>query len=133
MFLIKQIEWEICKSKFPDFIIHKRKLFEILDFKSEFYNYLTLESLTIDRNNNRCIYAINIDKKIKLKISRGHESNLTLNNITVSRVNWILTIENKNIYLEDNLSKFWTLILVQSSRLKLIENLPLHIQIGRTF
>ena len=124
MFLIKQIECKICKSKFPDFVIHKRKLFEILDFKSEFDNYLTLESLTIDKNNNRCIYVLNIDNNIKLKIGRGHESNLTLNDITVSRLHCILTIENKNIYLEDNFSKFGTLILVQSPRLKLIENLP---------
>lgn len=133
MFLVKLIECEICKSKFPDFVIHKNKLFEILDFKSEFENYLTLESLTIDKNNNRCIYVINLDKNIQLKIGRGHESNLTLSDITVSRVHCLLTIENKNIYLEDNYSKFGTLILVQSPSLKLVENLPLKIQIGRTF
>ena len=69
-----------------------------MDFKSEFDNYLTLESLTIDKNNNRCIYVINIDNNIKLKIGRGHESNITLNYITVSRVHFILTIEIK-IYI----------------------------------
>ena len=43
-----------------------------------------------------------------------------------------LTIDKKNIFIEDNDSKFGTLILVQS-KLKLIENLPLFIQTGRTF
>ena len=133
MFLVKQIECEICKEKFPDFVIHKKKLFEILDFKSEFENYLALESLTIDKKNNRCIYVINLDNNIKLKIGRGHESHLSLSDITVSRVHCILTIDNKNIYLEDNYSKFGTLILVHTPSLKLVENLPLHIQIGRTF
>ena len=50
------------------------------------------------KNNNRCIYVINIDNNIKLKIGRGHESNITLNDITVSRVHFILTIEIK-IYI----------------------------------
>ena len=133
IFLVKPVECEICKTKFPDFVKHKDNLYEILDFKSEFDNYFTIESLTIDKNNNRCIYFINLDKNIKLKIGRGHDANLTLTDISVSRVHSIITIENKNIYLEDNNSKFGTLVLVQTPTLKLIENLPLFIQIGRTF
>ena len=133
IFLVKPVECEICKTKFPDFVKHKDNLYEILDFKSEFDNYFTIESLTIDKNNNRCIYVINLDKNIKLKIGRGHDANLTLTDISVSRVHSIITIENKNIYLEDNNSKFGTLVLVQTPTLKLIENLPLFIQIGRTF
>ena len=53
IFLVKQVECEICKSKFPDFLKLNDKLHEILDFKSEFKNYVTLESLTIDKNNTR--------------------------------------------------------------------------------
>ena len=133
IFLVKQVECEICKSKFPDFLKLNDKLYEILDFKSEFENYFTIESLTIDKNNTRCIYVINLDKNIKLKIGRGHDANLTLSDISVSRVHCVITIENKNIFIEDNNSKFGTLILVQSRSLELIENLPLFIQIGRTF
>jgi pSer/pThr/pTyr-binding forkhead associated (FHA) protein len=133
IFLVKPVECEICKTKFPDFVKHKENLYEILDFKSEFDNYFTIESLTIDKNNNRCIYVVNLDKNIKLKIGRGHDANLTLTDISVSRVHSIITIENKNIYLEDNNSKFGTLILVQSPTIKIIQNLPLYIQIGRTF
>ena len=133
IFLVRQVECEICKTKFPDFIKHKESLYEILDFKSEFENFFTLESLTIDKNNTRCIYVVNLDNNIKIKIGRGHDANLTLSDISVSRVHSIITIDNKNIYLEDNNSKFGTLILVQCHSLQLIENLPLYIQIGRTF
>ena len=66
-------------------------------------------------------------------MGRGHESHLNLNDISVSRVHGLLTIENKKIYLIDNNSKFGSLILVQNPILKLIEDLPLHIQIGRTY
>ena len=133
IFLVKPVECEICKTKYPDFIMHKDNLYELLDFNTEFENYFTIESLTIDKNNNRCIYVINIDNNLKIKIGRGHDAHLTLSDISVSRVHSILTIENKNIYLEDNNSKFGTLVLVQSPTLKIIENLPLYIQIGRTF
>ena len=133
MFIVKEVECELCKTVFPDYVRHKDKLYEILDFKSEFENYLTIESLTIDKNGNRCIYVIDLDNNEKIKIGRGHGAEITLSDISVSRIHSILTIENKNIYIEDNNSKFGTLILVQSPSLKLIENLPLYIQIGRTF
>ena len=133
VFLVEPVQCEICKTKFPDFLKHKDKLYEILDFKSEFENYFTFESLTLDKNNTKFIYVVNLDNNIKLRLGRGKDSQLTLGDISVSRVHAILTIENKNIYIQDNNSKFGTLILVQSPSLKIIENLPLYIQIGRTF
>ncbi len=45
----------------------------------------------------------------------------------------MLCIEGKNIYLRDNNSKFGTLILVQTPTIKMTENLPLSIQVGRTY
>ena len=132
-FLVKPIECEICKTKFPDFIRHKDKLYEILEPNIDFESYCFFEILTLDKDGKRYIYVINLDKNFKLKLGRGHEANLTLSDISVSRVHSILTVENKKIFLEDNDSKFGTLILVQSHTLKLIEDLPLYIQVGRTF
>ena len=132
-FLIKQIECEICKTKYPDFIQHKNKIYEILELTIDFESYCIFEVLTMDKDGKRYIYIINLDKNTKLKIGRGHESHLTLGDISVSRVHSIFNIENKKIYLEDNHSKFGTLCLVQNPSLKLIEDLPLHIQVGRTY
>jgi hypothetical protein len=42
-------------------------------------------------------------------------------------------LEGKNVFIQDNDSTFGTLVLIQSPKIKLIENLPLYIQIGRTF
>ena len=133
MFLVEPVQCEICKTKFPDFLKHKDKIYEILDFNSEFENYFTIESLTLDKNNTKFIYVVNLDINMQLKIGRGKDSQLTLGDISVSRIHAILTIENKNVYIQDNNSKFGTLILVQSPSLKIVENLPLYIQIGRTF
>ena len=133
IFIIKPVECELCKTKLPDFIIHKEKLYELLDFRTEFENHLTIESLTIDKNNNKCLYVINLDDNYSIKIGRGTHSDLTLSDISVSRVHSIITIHDQNIFIEDFNSKFGTLVLVQSPKLTLVENLPLFIQIGRTF
>ena len=133
IFLVKPIECELCKTKFPDFVRHNEKLFSLIDYKIEFKNYLTLESLASDKYKNKFLYIISLDKQNKIKIGRGHDSDVILTDISVSRIHSILTIDNKNIFLEDNNSKFGTLILCQTPNIKLIENLPLYFQVGRTF
>ena len=133
LFVIKEIDCEICKTKYPDFIKHKEKIYEILDLKSEFENTLIIESLSKDKNNDKILFVINLDYNNKLRIGRGHDADINFLDVSISRLHSILTIDKKkNIFIEDNDSKFGTLILVQSS-LKLIENLPLFIQTGRTF
>jgi len=132
-FLIKPVICELCQAKFPDCIKHKGKLYEILDFQSEFEYYLIIESLTIDKNGYRFIYVISLNQNKKMKIGRSNDADIIFGDISVSRIHSILTIENKSIYLEDNNSKFGTLILVQTPTIKLANNLPLYIQVGRTF
>ena len=133
IFLIKPVECELCKTKYPDFIKFENRLLPVIDFSQEFDNYLTLESLTLDRQNNKFIYAISLDKERKIKIGRGHEAKVLLSDISVSRIHCIMIVENNQVFIEDNESKFGTLILVQTPNIKISENLPLYIQVGRTF
>ena len=133
IFLIKPVECELCKTKFPDFIKFENRLLPVIDFSQEYDNYLTLESLTLDRQNNKFIYAISLDKERKIKIGRGHEARVLLSDISVSRIHCIMTIEKNQVFIEDNDSKFGTLILVQTPVIKVAENLPLYIQVGRTY
>jgi hypothetical protein len=92
-----------------------------------------MESLTIDKNKNRFLYIISLDNNKILKLGRGNNSDIIIGDLSVSRVHSILILDNKKIYIEDNNSKFATLVLVQSPMLQLIDNLPLYIQVGRTF
>ena len=133
IFLIKPVECELCKTKFPDYIKHDGILYPLLDFSKEFESYMTLESLTLDKQKNKFIYVVSLNKNKILKVGRGHDSHILLSDISVSRIHCHMIVENKKIFLEDNKSKFGTLILVQAPSLKLSENLPLYIQTGRTF
>ena len=133
IYIIKPVECELCKTKFPDFIRHNGKLFALLDYNYEYKNYLTLESLTLDKHKHKFLYVISLDNNKKIKLGRGHDSDILLSDISVSRIHCIISTENKNVYIEDNNSKFGTLILIQSPSIQMVEHLPLFFQVGRTF
>ena len=132
IYLIKPVECELCKTKFPDFIKYQNKLYPLLDFTNDFKSYFTLESLTLDKNKNKFIYVVSLLKAGKIKAGRGHECDVLLSDISVSRVHCYFVVDNKKVYLEDNDSKFATLVFVQSPRIKISPEIPLFLQIGRT-
>ena len=138
LYLYKTPECELCKTKFTDYIRHKGKLYEILDFKNDFNNYLIIESITIDKNQNKYLYIVNLDRpnnEKNISIGRGHDCHLLLSDISVSRWHCFLTVDKnaRKIYIHDNNSKFGTLILVQSKSIVMCLQLKLCIQIGRTY
>jgi len=133
VFVFTESECEICKTKFPDLVTHNGKLYSLLDFSEEFKNYLILESLTLDKENNKFLYIISLDNNMEIKVGRGQVCDILLSDVSVSRVHCLLTIEGKNIYIQDNDSKFGTLVLIQSPNIRLTEDLPLYVQTGRTF
>ena len=136
VYIIKQVECELCKAKFPDIIKHNGKMHHLLDFSQDFNSYLTLESLTLDKYKNKFIYTISLmNSNKKMKLGRGHDCDILLSDISVSRIHCFLLADsmNKNLFIIDNDSKFGTLALVQSPFIKIEELLPLNIQIGRTY
>ena len=133
IFIIKPVECELCKTKFPDFVRHKGKLYTLLEYRYEYKSYFTLESLTLDKHKNKFLYVVSLDNLKKIKLGRGHDANIILGDISVSRIHSIISVENKNLYIQDNNSKFGTLVLCQTPIIKLAENLPLYIQVSRTF
>lgn len=137
-YLTKQAECELCKHIFPDYVFHDNKLFEIKNIESNFTNYLILESLTLDIHKNKFIYIISLDNpEHAIKVGRGKESDVLITDITVSRLHCNIILENnnglRNIFIEDNNSKFGTLILIQTNKIIMCENLNLNMQVGRTF
>ena len=136
LYLFKTPECELCKTKFTDYIRHKGKLYEILDFKNDFTNYLIIESITVDKNQNKYLYVVNLDQpNNNVTIGRGHDCNILLSDISVSRWHCFLTVDKKvkKIYIHDFNSKFGTLILVQAKNITMCPELKLCIQIGRTY
>ena len=68
----------------------------------------------MDKNSSRMIHMffINTDKTV-FRLGRGHDSDLRVNDISVSRCHAILKYIDNQFYIEDNLSKFGTLVLLK--------------------
>ena len=132
VFLFKEVECEICKTKLPDLVKHNGKYHYLLDFSDDFKRYLILETLTLDEEGNKFIYVISLLNK-RIKIGRGILSDILLSDVSVSRIHCMIDVEGDKVFIQDNNSKFGTLVLIQTPIIKMTENLPLFIQVGRTF
>jgi len=65
------------------------------------------------------------------KLGRGHDSDLRINDISVSRCHAVIRFKNDGFYLADNVSKFGTLILIRR-QLELSPKCTKAVQVGRT-
>ena len=171
-FINKEMQCELCKENFPDYIKHNHMKYCLIDLdyyqenkikkntnqpaqnyintnnemennnedgnNSKNTNFIVLDTIypLSDGNKYRCIVKFNEQNEIL--IGRGLENQLVLNEITVSRTHCLLTAQRnkfgkKEVKLEDDGSKFGTLILLQSNKYEIIKGKPLYIQIGNVF
>jgi hypothetical protein len=97
-------------------------------------NYIILESLNQlkDNNNLKSIHVIVLEDQ-KITLGRGHESDVRINDISVSRTHAVLIFNQSTgrLCLRDLKSKFGTLALLKRE-IKVKEK-KLHLQIGRTY
>jgi pSer/pThr/pTyr-binding forkhead associated (FHA) protein len=91
-----------------------------------------MESLPLEKNTSRTIHVLNFSQeKPTFNMGRGHESEVRVNDISVSRCHAILKYKPDGIYIEDNRSKFGTLVLLKDSYNIQLEYTSA-VQIGRT-
>jgi hypothetical protein len=83
-------------------------------------NYILLESMPLDKNNSRNVHLLTVTPvQSEFKLGRGHESQVRINDISVSRCHAIIKCKQDGFYIEDNTSKFGTIIMLKNKlRLK---------------
>lgn len=73
-----------------------------------------MESMPLDKNTSRMIHMLTVSEhKTTFKLGRGHESEVRINDISVSRCHAILKYHEDGFYIEDNNSKFGTIVLIK--------------------
>mmetsp|Transcript_24771 Transcript_24771/g.43632 ORF Transcript_24771/g.43632 Transcript_24771/m.43632 type:complete len:334 (-) Transcript_24771:1472-2473(-) len=105
----KSMHCELCKKIYP-FMLNaggrKVSLFNVS--KSEGLT-LALELLARD-NHGQAVHILSTKENVALKLGRGHESDLRISDISVSRCHAILSIRSDKYFIKDYGSKFGTLI-----------------------
>ena len=154
IYTLNALECELCKSKFPNYVRHKKEIYNLLNVDKNFDediafdkkgekinkkrkenkdNYIIFDSIAPSRIESRYRFLVKFDENNILKIGRGLEMQLVLNDISVSRNHCQLKIENDgSVVLEDNNSKFGSLVLIQKE-IEILKGNPLNIQVGTNY
>ena len=116
----KNLECEICKAIIPEQVEFRGTIISLLDFKDVEPPYLLLQtmnqyspqSMNLEYN---IIFVMSFKKKNFLMIGRSSNSDIKLNDISVSRSHSVISYENGKFYINDIMSKFGTLLLIQNN------------------
>ena len=136
-YYILSFNCEICKTPYPfNFkLSNNDKIYELIEIERPLnINYIILESLNqIKENcNMKSIHIISLTNDEDILIGRGHECDVRIRDISVSRFHCKLKYNKKNnsLLIKDLKSKFGTLVLIKTP-FEIKE--PIQIQIGRTY
>lgn len=114
-------------------IIHDGKRFNMIDIPRPLNNdFIILESINKKKGAMRTVHMlVPSNKGTVYKLGRGHEADIKITDISVSRLHALIKHTQKGFMVEDNDSKFGILThLTNRATYKFSDN-PL-LQIGRT-
>ena len=129
----KDLSCELCKTKLPDYINHKGKIYNITFYKPKFKQFIILESMRADKSKTKFIHILSFDNKNQIVLGRANDCDLSFPELSVSRYHCFINKDINKIYLEDNNSKFGTLVLLQNPNILMIDNSPLRLQKKRVY
>jgi len=106
----KTLECELCKSSYPNSFQIKDQRYDVVEFERPNCAFMMLEMLNKDTNITRGIHIIKMENKNNIRLGRGHDSDIRITDISVSRCHAFIKLDKGKFYLEDNTSKFGTLV-----------------------
>lgn len=119
---------ELCKSEYDEWAQVK---YDLLAYENPYKDnqHLILES--VNTNSSKNIHILKMTDKEEFKIGRGHDNDIRISDISVSRFHAMIKKDGNEYVLFDNNSKFGTLAQVIKP-LCLSQYSSIHLQVGRT-
>mmetsp|Transcript_24382 Transcript_24382/g.24111 ORF Transcript_24382/g.24111 Transcript_24382/m.24111 type:complete len:129 (+) Transcript_24382:698-1084(+) len=108
-----------------------QEIVELIEIPKPPNQYVILESLKKDKNSSKGLHVVSLYNNNSIKIGRAHDCDLRISDISASRLHAILKYHDRGFYIEDQGSKFGTLIQVKRP-IALETNDLLSIQCGRS-
>lgn len=101
--------------------------------KPEKGSFIQLETFIKDKNFTKIVHIVMpTEAKKQVKLGRGHDSDVKIGDISVSRVHAFLSLTPQGFILQDNNSKFGTLLLLNDSEHEIHPVNGLAVQASRT-
>lgn len=127
----KHLECELCKEPFPLVISLEGRVVELVEMNKPDTPYLILEDERSDFTQGRGLHVISLLENSSVRMGRGHESDLRIPDISVSRCHAIVQLTREGFFITDNRSKFGTLLLARKP-VRVRTHDPISIQVNRT-
>lgn len=110
---LKTIHCELCREKLPILLTIEGKEFDMLARFKPKVPFLILEGLQSEQREPG-VYFIGFSDKSNVMLGRGHDSDVRIPDISVSRCHAKIVYKKGDFFIEDNSSKFGTLVRVDN-------------------
>jgi hypothetical protein len=130
---IKSFNCELCKEPYPTQLKANGKIYTLLDYYvPENQSFIILESLNSVKENQYplSVHILLFMDDASFILGRGHEADIRISDISVSRTHAKIYLKNGKYYVEDTGSKFGTLVLAKE-KIEITDQ-PTILQIGRS-
>eukprot|EP00929_Paragymnodinium_shiwhaense_P043295 TRINITY_DN22286_c0_g1_i1.p1 TRINITY_DN22286_c0_g1~~TRINITY_DN22286_c0_g1_i1.p1 ORF type:complete len:446 (+),score=79.90 TRINITY_DN22286_c0_g1_i1:101-1438(+) len=134
-FLYKPLACELCKYIYPTYVDFGHEKASLVEVPQTQPPFIVLENQIRDNHNhtsraNASVHVVSLAEK-PLKLGRGHESDVRIADVSISRCHATISYEDGSFFLRDNNSKFGTLVALKKPR-PLENGQPISVQMGRT-
>ena len=121
---------ELCKSNFPYYIKYINNIYNIIPYYNQFKEYLLFELM--NKEGKQTINIFSLENKNEINIGRCSSNDICLLEKTLSRFHSIIHKDKDKgeLYIEDNNSRFGTLVLIQSNKIEINNYFPLRLEIN---
>jgi len=134
-YFFRPLPCELCKAAYPTYVQNEADPLQPMPLVEVPWTrppFIVLENMVRDSQQHACrgLHVISLAEKV-LKLGRGHESDVRIADVSISRCHAMIRFHQGHFQLEDNNSKFGTLVAMKKPRL-LEPGQGVSIQMGRT-
>lgn len=132
-YFYRPLACELCKAVYPAYIRIGHDRQPLVEVPRTTPPFIVLENMVRDsqQHTTRGLHVLSLAENKLLKLGRGHESDVRIADVSISRCHATIRFHRGQFVLEDHNSKFGTLVAMKKPRALDIGN-TISIQAGRT-
>ncbi|CAE7682756.1 March7, partial [Symbiodinium pilosum] len=116
-YFYRPLACELCKATYPTYVHMAQDRVPLVEVPRTTPPFIVLENLVRDSQQHatRGLHVISLAEKV-LKLGRGHDSDVRIADVSISRCHAMIRYSQGNFVLQDNDSKFGTLVAMKKPR-----------------
>jgi len=132
-YFYRPLPCELCRAPYPASVIKGSEKFPLVEVPRTTPPFIVLENMMRDsqQHSGRGLHVVSLAENKLLKLGRGHESNVRIADVSISRCHATIRFHRGEFVLEDHNSKFGTLVAMKKPK-HLEHGNTISVQVGRT-